>query len=318
MLTTNFLNNPLYCVIPLIAGFILDSIFGDPLWLPHPVRLFGKTIYFSEKNFNSGNYKKLKGILTVTVLTGLTFIILFLIENIIANKQWIYYSFASIMFFYGIANKNLISEALKVEKKLSDEGIEAGRKQLSFIVGRDTSKLSKNEIRIAILETLSENLSDGIIAPVFYYAIGGIPLMFTYKMINTLDSMIAYKNEKYKRFGWFAAKLDDFVNFIPARITSILMVIITFNWKGLIYIFKFGNKHSSPNAGYPEAALAGILNCRFGGSHIYHGKMVQKPYIGINERLITKKDVIKTCIINYITSFIFMAIICFIVFVIKI
>jgi adenosylcobinamide-phosphate synthase len=310
------MNNPLYCIIPLIVGFILDSVFGDPLWLPHPVRLFGKMIYFFEKNFNSGNYKKFKGILVVIILIGLTFTILFLIENLIINRQWIYYSFASIMFFYGIANKNLISEALKVEKKLSKEGIEAGRKQLSYIVGRDTSKLSTNEIRIAILETLSENLSDGVIAAVFYYAIGGIPLMFTYKMINTLDSMIAYKNEKYKHFGWFAAKLDDFVNFIPARITSILMVMISFNWKGFIYILKFGNKHSSPNAGYPEAALAGILNCRFGGTHSYHGEAVQKPYIGMNKKLITKKDIIKASMINYATSLIFAIIICLIVSVI--
>lgn len=203
---------------------------------------------------------------------------------------------------------------MKVERKLSEEGIESGRKQLSYIVGRETSQLSENEIRIAVLETLSENLSDGVIAPLFFYAIGGVPIMLAYKMINTLDSMIGYKSERYKQFGFFAAKLDDIVNFIPARITALLMVVITLNFRGLKYIFLFGSKHSSPNAGYPEAALAGILNCRFGGPNIYHGKLINKPFIGINERVISPKDFQKVYLINYASAVVTLGLIVYLLF----
>ena len=292
--------------IPLIIGFILDSLLGDPLWLPHPIRWFGKAISFFENKLNTDKNNKIKGGFLSLFLIGTTYFILYGIFELSLAFDFIYYPLASVFVFYGLANRNLITEALKVEQKLSNEGIKAGRKQLSYIVGRDTSELSENQIRIAILETLSENLSDGIIAPLFYYAIGGIPLMFAYKMVNTLDSMIGYKNKRYKDFGFFAAKLDDIVNFIPARITALLMVIITLSWRGFIYIFKFGHKHSSPNAGYPEAALAGILNCQFGGVNVYNGKCIEKPYIGVNNRIITKRDLYKACVINYFTSVIFL------------
>ena len=296
-------------VIPLVIGFILDFLLGDPLWLPHPIRLFGKAITFLEINFNKGKYTGLKGCFAVLILVSITFFVFQGIMEFSEPFKYLYYPIASIFVFYGMANRSLINEALKVEKKLSKEGIEAGRKQLSYIVGRDTSQLSENKIRIAVLETLSENLSDGVIAPLFYYAIGGIPLMFAYKMVNTLDSMIGYKSERYKQFGFFAAKLDDVVNLIPARITAFLMVIITLKFRGLKYILLFGNKHSSPNAGYPEAALAGILNCRFGGSNFYHGKLIDKPFIGLNERPITRKDIHKACVINYATATVFLGLI---------
>ncbi len=296
-------------LIPLVIGFVLDSLLGDPLWLPHPIRLFGKAIAFLEIKLNKGKYTKLKGSFAVFILVSITYLGFYFIIEFSESLKYLYYPIASIFVFYGLANRSLITEALKVERKLSKEGIEAGRKQLSYIVGRDTSKLSENEVRIAVLETLSENLSDGVIAPLFFYAIGGVPLMFAYKMVNTLDSMIGYKSERYKQFGFFAAKLDDIVNFIPARITALLMVLITLNYRGLKYIFLFGNKHSSPNAGYPEAALAGILNCRFGGSNFYHGKRVDKPYIGLNERSISQKDLYKACVINYVTAMVFMGLI---------
>jgi adenosylcobinamide-phosphate synthase len=295
-----------HIVIPLMVGFILDSILGDPLWLPHPIRLFGKAITFLEIKLNKGKYTKLKGGIAVLTLMSITYFGFYFIMGFSEPLKYLYYPIASIFVFYGLANRSLIKEALKVERKLSKEGIEAGRKQLSYIVGRDTSQLSENEIRIAVLETLSENLSDGVIAPLFFYALGGVPLMFAYKMINTLDSMIGYKSERFKKFGFFAAKLDDIVNFIPARITALLMVLITLNFKGLKYIFLFGNKHSSPNAGYPEAALAGILNCRFGGSNFYHGKLIDKPFIGLKERSILKKDIRTACVINYATATVFL------------
>ena len=288
-----------YIAIPLIAGFILDTLLGDPLWLPHPVRWFGSSISFLEEKFNTGENKLFKGLVITIFLVAIVFLGFYFVLKILHPHTYIYLTIAVISVFYGLANRNLITEALKVEKTLSKKGLEEGRKQLSYIVGRDTSQLSENKIRTAVLETLSENLSDGIIAPLFYYAIGGIPLMFAYKMINTLDSMTGYKNEKYKQFGFFAAKLDDVVNFLPARITALLMIIITLSFRGLKFIFLFGHKHSSPNAGYPEAALAGILNCRFGGPNIYHGKLLEKPYIGINDRQISAKDIYKACIINF-------------------
>ncbi|PID89597.1 MAG: cobalamin biosynthesis protein CobD [Bacteroidia bacterium] len=290
-------------IIPLIAGFVLDSLLGDPLWLPHPIRWFGNAISFFERKLNKGNrLRRSKGAFTVVTLVGATYFSLLGLLILSHYSLYVYYFLASVLVFYGLANRNLIDEGLKVERKLSREGLESGRKQVSFIVGRDTRQLSANQIRTAVLETLSENLSDGVVAPLFYYALGGLPLMFAYKMINTLDSMIAYKSERYKHFGFFAAKTDDLANYIPARITAGLMVLITFSLRGLRYIFKYGHKHASPNAGYPEAALAGILDCRFGGSNVYHGKRLDKPYIGSNERKITPKDLYKAAFINYFVA----------------
>jgi len=292
-------------IVPLVVGFALDSILGDPLWLPHPIRLFGNAISSLDKRFNTSINKKLKGALVSIFLIATTYLVFIFIIKFSLFNVYVYYIISSVFVFYGLANRSLIVEGLKVENELSTNGLEAGRKQVGFIVGRDTSKLSSNKIRIAVLETLAENLSDGVIAPLFYYFIGGVPLMLAYKMTNTLDSMIGYKSERYKDFGFFAAKFDDVVNFIPSRITAFIMVLVTLNYKGFIFIFKFGNNHSSPNAGYPESALAGILDCRFGGSNIYNGKMVDKPFIGLNDRKISKIDIYKSCIINYSTSLVF-------------
>ncbi|MBE9509803.1 MAG: cobalamin biosynthesis protein CobD [Bacteroidetes bacterium] len=294
--------------IPLIIGFILDSLLGDPLWLPHPIRWFGNVISSFENKLNNKKKTTLKGCCTALVLISATYFAFYGILEFSRPFKYIYYPLASVFVFYGLANQSLITESLKVEHKLTNEGLEAGREQLSCIVGRDTSQLSENKIRIAILETLSENLSDGVIAPLFYYAIGGIPLMLAYKMVNTLDSMIGYKNERYRQFGFCAAKFDDIANFIPARITALLMIFITLSRRGFTYVLKFGHKHTSLNAGYPEAALAGILDCRFGGSNVYHGKLVEKPFIGTNNKPITQNDIYKACIINYVTSLFFMLI----------
>jgi len=177
-------------------------------------------------------------------------------------------------------------------------------------VGRNTRNLNGQQIRKAVLETMDENLSDGVIAPLLFYALGGVQAMMAYKMANTLDSMIGYKSEKYREFGWFAARFDDVINFIPARITALLMVVLSLSPRGLVYIFRFGHKHSSPNAGYPEAALAGILNCRLGGPNVYHGALVEKPYIGNNDRIITIRDFYKTCVLNFSTCLVFVGLIC--------
>jgi adenosylcobinamide-phosphate synthase len=296
-------------VYPLLIGFVLDLVLGDPNWLQHPIRWFGWAIAKTEQKFNNGDQSKRKGALIAITLLFFTWLLFFLIQQAILLNQLAFYAISSIIIFYGLANRSLISEGLKVENQLSKNGLEAGRKQLSFIVGRDTSNLNENQIRIATLETLAENLSDGVIAPLFYYAIGGFPLMMSYKMANTLDSMIGYKSERYKDFGCFAARFDDVVNFIPARITALLMVLLTFSFRGFKFIFKFGHQHASPNAGYPEAALAGILNCQFGGPNIYHGKIVEKQFIGENKKEISACDLYKTALLNAAVTLVMIGII---------
>jgi adenosylcobinamide-phosphate synthase len=296
---------PAFVLSPLILGFILDAAMGDPRWFPHPIRLFGKLIVTGEKILNSGKNRILKGGILTLTLTGMTFTLLFFALNLLKGHPFIHLIIESTMVFYGIANRNLIEECTKVEKILNKEGLESARKQLSTIVGRDTDKLTENQVRIATLETLSENLSDGVIAPIFYYALGGVPLMFTYKMINTLDSMIGYKNERFNKFGKIAAKTDDILNLIPARLTALLMVTVSFSLRGLVFVCKYGNRHYSPNAGYPEAALAGILNCRFGGANYYYGKLVNKPFIGNKDRVMSKTDLRKAVAVNFGTASVF-------------
>ena len=171
-----------------------------------------------------------------------------------------------------------------------DRSLDEGRKQVARIVGRDTSELSAQEVRTAALETLAENLSDGVIAPLFWLALFGTPGMLAYKMVNTLDSMIGYRTVRYKDFGCVAAHIDDIANYIPARLTALLMVIASGRLPLWRFVCRYGRKHASPNSGYPEAALAGILNCRFGGPHYYFGELFDKPYIGENDRELTTGD----------------------------
>jgi adenosylcobinamide-phosphate synthase len=286
--------------IPLVAGYLLDLLLGDPRWLPHPIRLFGNIISTGEKLLNTGKYKLLKGALLTIVLCAFVFSFFYFTQHwLLSFSTPAYYIFASVFVFYGLANKSLLQEGKEVFDALGHQGLEAGRKRLSWIVGRQTSALNENQIRTAVFETLSENLSDGVIAPLFYYAIGGVPAMMTYKMINTLDSMIGYKSERHFYFGRFAARLDDVANFIPARLTALLMVLVTFSKQGLTYIFKYGHQHASPNSGYPEAALAGILQCRFGGPNTYHGQVVVKPYIGEVPRQIAHEELKRVMYVNH-------------------
>lgn len=298
-------------IYALFLGFTLDCLLGDPLWLPHPIRLFGNSISFFTEKLNHGKNRRRNGAGLALWLIAFTYFSLELVFLWLQEYEWIYLAAAGIGVFYGLANRSLIHESYKVMKALKNSGLEASREQLSYIVGRDTRSLNEQQIRTAVLETLAENLSDGVIAPLFYYALGGVPAMLAYKMANTLDSMIGYKSERFREFGWFAARFDDVINFIPARITALLMVALSISPRGLAYIFRFGHQHSSPNAGYPEAALAGILNCRFGGPNVYHGQLVEKPYIGTNPRILYNSDFIKTCFLNFFTCLAFIGLIGF-------
>lgn len=277
-------------IAALFTGFLLDQILGDPEKWPHPIVAFGKAISFFEKRFNKGRFRFLKGTLTTLLLTGSVFAVSFFGLNLILDySSAIWYVTTSIIVFFCLAGCTLRKEVRLVFEALN-ESTEKGRNQLSRIVGRDTQHLSSQQIRTAALETLAENLSDGVIAPLFWFVFFGAPGMLTYKMINTLDSMIGYKNDRYLLFGRFAAKLDDAANYIPARITALIMLLVTGKTDKIKETFINGKNHASPNSGYPEAALANILNCRFGGPNYYFGQLVEKPYIGTQEKLLTNQD----------------------------
>ena len=304
------MENALLLIVPLVAGYVLDLLLGDPDHWPHPMRLFGNAIAFGERSLNHGKYRFLKGAILATSLVLVVYFILTMLNNVIFELKWLFICVNSIWVYYGLANRSLISEGQKVFEVLERQGLQAGRVQLSRIVGRDTAHLDEQQIRIAVFETMSENLSDGVVAPLFYYAVAGAPGMMAYKMINTMDSMLGYRNERYEHFGKFAARLDDVANFIPARITALLMVMVTGSARGLQFILKYGNRHNSPNSGYPESALAGILDCRFGGPNVYHGLFVDKPFIGENDRRIREEEIKKVSQINQLVCLVTIALCC--------
>ncbi|MDI6802112.1 MAG: adenosylcobinamide-phosphate synthase CbiB [Thermodesulfovibrionales bacterium] len=304
----------------LIAAFLLDIAIGDPRWLPHPVRIIGSSIDRIERHLRSfivtPKGEKLGGILLTVVIVGSSFVSTLLIVKIIQPLQAIGIVILIYLTATTIALRELIVSAQAVIKAVKNKEIETARNNLGMIVGRDTKNLDEEGILKASVETLSENLSDGIVAPVFYFIIGGLPLAMTYKAINTLDSMVGYKNEKYKNFGWAAAKLDDIANYIPARITGMLIAVSSaFVFSSLFAarcslktMYRDGRKHASPNAGIPEAATAGALGVRLGGRSTYGGVGVDKSYIGteITNDYLTASE--KTIAIVKFSSLLFMVI----------
>lgn len=289
--------------LALVIGWVLDFIFGDPTKLPHPVVGFGKVISYFEKTLNNGDNRKLKGGITAGFLILASFVLVYAILFCLTPFPWIKMLVTAVGVFYCLAGTTLIRE-VKAVFAACDRSLDEGRKQVARIVGRDTDNLTDKEVKTAALETLAENLSDGVMAPLFWYALLGLPGMMAYKMINTLDSMIGYKNERYGLFGWAAAHIDDIANLIPARLTALLMIIAAGKpglWR---FVMKFGPQHASPNSGWPEAALAGILNCRFGGTHDYFGNTVYKPYIGTNDRELTYADMEKAVRVNRVAEII--------------
>lgn len=294
----------------LVLAYFLDFAIGDPKWLPHPVRIMGRAITKIE-NFlrkilisitrhsslvTRHLFEKWAGILLVVIITGSTFSLFYIVNYVFLTLYFsllISYFLLLVMVYListTLATRGLIDSARLVIEALRGRDIEAARKNLTHIVGRDTDSLDEKGVLRATIESLAENASDGIIAPLFYFAIGGLSLAMTYKAINTMDSMIGYKNERYRYFGWAAARLDDIANYIPARITGILIVISSaivsrslFNiYCSLKTMFSDGRKHPSLNSGVPEAAMAGALGIRLGGPSTYGGMVVNKPYIGDN------------------------------------
>ena len=331
--------------LPILIGWILDLILGDPQWLPHPVVWFGKMISFGEHKLNHGKHRKLKGAIMSVTLILIVFFITFLLRSLIElvelnnfsssdirNINWLCRAkgsslftlhssliiiFDTIIVFYCLAGTTLIREVRAVFLAL-DRSLDEGRKQVARIVGRDTSELSAQEVRTAALETLSENLSDGVIAPLFWFAILGTPGMLAYKMANTLDSMIGYRTDRYKDFGCWAARIDDITNYIPARLTALLMILprmlFSLRFSLFSFVLKNGRNHASPNSGYPEAALAGILDCRFGGPHYYFGELFDKPYIGKNDRPLTTADMKTAVYVNRTAEVLMLILVIFIIY----
>lgn len=291
-------------VISLLLGWVLDLIFGDPQYLPHPIVWFGKAIAWGEHHLNHGLHRRLKGAFMSITLIVLVFVLTWLLRYYIISlpsllgRGWGWVSlFDAVVVFYCLAGTTLIREVRAVFLAL-DRSLDEGRAQVARIVGRDTSELSAQEVRTAALETLAENLSDGVIAPLFWLTLLGTPGMLAYKMVNTLDSMIGYRTERYRDFGCWAAHIDDVANYIPARLTALLMIVGSLRFSKWGFVMKYGRNHASPNSGYPEAALAGILDCRFGGPHYYFGQLFPKPYIGENDRPLTTVDMKKAVRIN--------------------
>ena len=310
--------NKLTLVIKIWIAYVLDLIFGDPQNIIHPVQVIGKMISSGEKFLLGENsslsrkYKFFAGmILNITVIS-LTYGITYLIRRTSENS--IIFTVAEIYLMYTIFSINsLAREGNRVYNILKEGNIEKARKDLSYLVSRDTETMDEKMIIRSTMETISENTVDGIVAPMLYMFLGGLPLSMTYKAINTFDSMVGYKNEKYMDFGKFSAKLDDVANFIPARITGILIVIASmilgYDYKNSLKIFIRDRKnHSSPNSGHAEAGVAGALGVQFGGRISYFGKEVDKPVIGDKIKDFELEDIKKNIKIMYVASFLSLAV----------
>lgn len=299
--------------IVLILGYIFDLILGDPTWIPHPVVLIGRLISLCEKVFrnlfskdNRGEF--LGGICTLVVVAVISFLVPFaLIKLAKSISPWIGYGLEVLWCWQILAGKSLAKAARDVMEPLKAGDLQEARVKLSYIVGRDTEGLSQEEVIKATVETVAENTSDGIIGPMIFMAVGGVPLGFLYKAVNTLDSMVGYKNEKYLYFGRASAKMDDVFNFIPSRLTALVMCIVSgfmgLDRKGAFRIWKRdGKKHLSPNSGNPESACAGALGVELGGNAYYFGKFYEKASLGDPLRPIEVRDIERVNKLMYLTN----------------
>ncbi|MGL4913095.1 MAG: adenosylcobinamide-phosphate synthase CbiB [Romboutsia sp.] len=298
-------------ILSIYIGYIVDLIVGDPYSFPHPVRYIGKLIKITERNIRkiSKNDKELKigGFFLWIITVGVTYLVTYGIVKLSSFNDIMYILANSFIIYTTLATKCLKDEAVKIYEVLKTGDLEKSRVQLSYIVGRDTTNLSKAEIIRATVETVAENTVDGIIAPMFYAFIGGAPLAMAYKAINTLDSIVGYKNDKYIDLGFASAKIDDIANYVPARISVMLMtigsLILGYDYKRCFKVsIRDRKNHKSPNCAYPEGAVAGALGVQLGGTNIYFGKAVYKPTIGDKSREIEKDDIVRTNKIMYATS----------------
>lgn len=302
-------------ILALAAGFLLDLLIGDPEWFPHPVKWIGGFIGWMEKKLRArgGNLRVSAVFLTASTValtmavTSLVFWALSLLG------RWSLFTGMTVISWLGLSARNLADEARGVEKALAG-GIEAGRVRVARIVGRDTAELDEHEVICATVETVAENTTDGVVSPMLFAALGGPVLMMGFKAASTLDSMVGYLDPKYRDIGWSSAKLDDALNYLPARLCALLLsaaaAIAGLDWKSAFRIVKRDHaNHLSPNCAWSEAATAGALGIQLGGTHRYFGKPVEKPTIGDDRRPPERKDIARTVRMLYITAVLTMALI---------
>ena len=299
--------------LSIFAGFVLDCLFGDPLSAAHPVVLMGKLISLLENNLRVRYPKTPKGeqtagrimaLLVPLISAGVGFVLLWVCWLI---HPWVYFALSAFLCWQCIAARCLITESKKVVTALRNDGLDAGRRQVAMLVGRDTQNLTGEQVVKATVETVAENTSDGVIAPLFWMALGGAVGGLFYKAVNTMDSMVGYKNEKYLNFGRFAARFDDVVNFIPARLSALAMIgaafLLKLNGRNAFRIWRRDRRnHASPNSAQCESACAGALGVQLGGNASYFGQVYEKPTIGDPTRPIEGADVNRACRLMYGTS----------------
>lgn len=304
-------------MIDILLAVILDFILGDPYWFPHPVIYIGKLISFLEKRARAfartQRTLKVYGGIIVVIVAGVSFLIPYIVLKLTEHIFILHHALKVLIIWTTIAARCLHKEAFKVYEALKAEDIGNARIRLSYIVGRDTNKLCSNEIIRADVETVAENTSDGIIAPLLFAMLGGAPLAMLYKGINTMDSMLGYMNEKYREIGFFPAKTDDLFNLIPARITGFLIALAAPIVKGSIFsslkiMLRDRKNHKSPNCAYPEGAAAGALGIQLGGSNSYFGEIVYKPTIGDKNKELTSEHIVGVIKLMYASELLLMLI----------
>jgi adenosylcobinamide-phosphate synthase len=294
----------------LLGAFILDLILGDPRWLFHPVRWMGMAISHMEPIFRRQQLSLvISGAMVASLLIlgtwGGVSVLVYSADSVHPVCRQI---LETLLIYYCISPSSLRKEALAVHDALYSGGLAQARKKVSFIVGRDTEHLSEQGVIRAAVETVAENLVDGVISPLFYAAIGGAPLAMAYRMVNTLDSMVGYRNEKYLKFGKASARIDDIANYIPARISVPIIafaaqILSGSGKRAFLTAVREGSDHASPNSGYSEAAFAGALSVKLNGPSIYHGRVVNKPFIGKAFGDVTRNDIRKACDLMFFSSF---------------
>ncbi|MDD5084584.1 MAG: adenosylcobinamide-phosphate synthase CbiB [Candidatus Omnitrophica bacterium] len=295
----------------LVYSYVADLIFGDPRRFPHPVKGIGRLIVFLENKLRGNETKwreRVKGVILVLAVVGAStlfaYLVLYLcgrINPLLGKAAWVFLAYTT------LSVKDLILHAEAVARSLKGNDITEARVRLSRIVGRDTRNLSKEEIVKAALESVAESTNDGIVAPLFYLILGGPVLAVAYKAVNTLDSMVGHKDERFVHFGWFSAKIDDALNFVPARVSGFLIAASSFFLGGNFadsfkVMTRDGRKHPSPNSGVPEAAMAGALGIRLGGPSVYEGEVVEKPYLGEDKKTVEVSMIDKALAISFMAS----------------
>ncbi len=308
-------------LLAMLSGFVLDLLLGDPHWLPHPVRLIGLLISGLEKGLRAVFPKTPRGERIAGVLLALIVTLLaWAIPCVILWLAWrcqpvLYFLLEMVMCYQILAVTSLKKESMAVLEQLQHGTLETARRAVSMIVGRDTASLDRAGVARAAVETVAENTSDGVVAPLLFLAVGGAPLGFFYKAVNTMDSMVGYKNERYLFFGWAAAKLDDIMNFLPSRLSAWLMIACCgekkFDRKNAVRIYRRDRcQHASPNSAQTESVCAGALHLRLAGDNFYFGKLCHKPYIGDDDRPIVPEDIARANILMQAAAVLALALSC--------